>query len=95
MLVSAATGEGLDRLRLAIDASLGAGDEVLTVEVPAHAGRLLSWLHANSEVLKSDVAESGAVTTQIRIDAATRGKLESEMKRAGLVLDKPSPLERH
>jgi GTPase len=95
VLVSAATGEGLDRLRLAIDANLSAGDEVLTVEVPPHAGRLLSWLHANSEVLKADIAESGAVTTQIRIDAASRGKLESEMKRAGLELDKPSRLDRH
>ena len=94
VLVSALTGEGLERLRLAIDASLGAGDEILTVEVPAHAGRLLSWLHANSEVLKSDTADSGAVTTQIRIDAAARGKLESELKRAGLKLEKPSRMGR-
>jgi 50S ribosomal subunit-associated GTPase HflX len=81
-------------LRLAIDASLGAQDEILTVEIPAHAGRLLSWLHANSEVLKSDTADTGVVTTQIRIDAATRGKLSSEMKRAGLELEKASRVGR-
>jgi GTP-binding protein HflX len=90
VLVSALTGDGLETLRLAIDACLGAGDEVITVEVPAHAGRLLSWLHANSEVLKADTADTGVVTTHIRIDAAARGKLESELKRAGLELEKQS-----
>jgi GTPase len=94
VLVSALTGEGLDRLRLAIDASLSAGDEVLTVQVPAQAGRLLSWLHANSEVLQVDIADTGVATTQIRIDAAARGKLESELKRAGLELEKQSRLSR-
>jgi GTP-binding protein HflX len=84
VLVSGLTGEGLDTLRQAIDTRLGAGDEVLTVEVPAREGRLLSWLHANAEVLSEDVADTGAVTTHIRIDAAAKGKLERELKRAGL-----------
>jgi GTPase len=94
VLVSALTGEGLEKLRLAIDACLGAGDEVLTVHVPAHAGRLLSWLHANSEVLAADTADTGVVTTRVRIDAASRGKLESELKRAGLALEKQLRLGR-
>jgi GTP-binding protein HflX len=94
VLVSALTGAGLDRLRLAIDACLGAGDEVLTVRVPAHEGRLLSWLHANCEVLEADSADSGVVTTQIRIDAAARGKLERELKRAGLELEKQPRIAR-
>ena len=41
VLVSAVTGEGVERLRQAIDARLGANDVVLTVEVPAAQGRLL------------------------------------------------------
>ncbi len=71
----------------AIDARLGANDVVLTVEVPAAQGRLLSWLHANAEILKEETAETGAVTTRFRIDPAARGKLESELKRAGVPAD--------
>ena len=87
VLVSAATGEGAERLRAAIDARLGANDVVLTVEVPAAQGRLLSWLHANAEILNEETAETGAVTTRFRIDPAARGKLESELKRAGVPAD--------
>ena len=84
VLVSALTGDGLDVLRQAIDNSLGKKDEILTLEVPPREGRLLSWLHANAQVLSETVADSGVVTTQIRIDAAARGKLASELKRAGV-----------
>ena len=87
VLVSAVTGEGAERLRKAIDARLGANDVVLTVEVPAAQGRLLSWLHANAEILNEETAETGAVTTRFRIDPAARGKLESELKRAGVPAD--------
>ncbi len=86
VLVSAVTGEGVEQLLRAIDARLGAKDVVLTVEVPAAQGRLLSWLHANAEVLKEETAETGAVTARFRIDPAARGKLESELKRAGVAV---------
>jgi GTPase len=84
VLVSALTGEGVETLRTAIDARLGAKDEVLTLEIPPDAGRLLSWLHANAEVLEQETAESGAVTARLRIDPAIKGKLDSQLKRAGL-----------
>jgi len=85
VLVSAATGEGLDALLTAIDGRLGARDEILTVEIPAHASRLLSWLHAHAEVLMEEAcAETGTVTARFRIDEATRGKLAGQLKRAGL-----------
>jgi GTPase len=84
VLVSAATGEGLERLRRAIDVQLGAHDVVLTVEVPPGQGRLLSWLHANADVLKEEAADTGAVTARVRIDPAAKGKLDRELKRAGV-----------
>ena len=85
VLVSAATGEGIEALLGAVGARLGGRDEVLTVEIPAHASRLLSWLHAHAEVLAEDAcAETGAVTARFRIDPAARGKLAGELKRAGL-----------
>ena len=85
VLVSALTGEGIDRLLEAIDGRLGSRDEVLTVEIPAHASRLLSWLHAHAEVLAEEACtETGAVTARFRIDPAGRGKLAGQLKRAGL-----------
>ena len=88
--VSALTGEGIDALLAAIDARLGAGDEVLTLEIPPREGRLLSWLHDNAEVLEQETGESGAVTARFRIDPTIRGKLEGQLKRAGLSAS-PSP----
>jgi GTPase len=84
VLVSAHTGEGVEALLAAIDRRLGAHDEILSVQVPAGHGRLLSWLHAHAEVLAEETEESGAVTARIRIDAANRGKLAGQLKRAGL-----------
>ena len=84
VLVSAHTGEGVDALLAAIDRRLGARDEILSVQVPAGHGRLLSWLHAHAEVLAEETEASGAVTARIRIDPANRGKLAGQLKRAGL-----------
>ena len=85
VLVSALTGEGVEALLQAIDARLGARDEILTLAIPAHASRLLSWLHAHAEVLAEDAcAETGTVTARFRIDPAARGKLAGQLKRAGL-----------
>jgi GTP-binding protein HflX len=84
VLVSALTGEGLDALREALDARLGAIDEVLVIEIPAGEGRLLSWLHANAEVLEREAAPGGAIAARLRIDPAVKGKFESQLKRAGL-----------
>jgi GTP-binding protein HflX len=83
-LVSAHSGEGVDALLAAVDRRLGAHDEVLTVEVPAGNGRLLSWLHAHAEVLEEATAECGTTTARVRIDPANRGKLAGQLKRAGL-----------
>jgi GTP-binding protein HflX len=84
VLVSARTGEGVDALLAAIDRRLGAHDEVLTVQVPAGQGRLLSWLHTHAEVLDEAPQETGAITARIRIAPANRGKLAGQLKRAGL-----------
>jgi GTPase len=84
VLASAHTGEGVVALLAAIDRRLGARDEILSVQVPAGHGRLLSWLHDHADVLSEETEESGAVTARIRIDPANRGKLAGQLKRAGL-----------
>jgi GTP-binding protein HflX len=84
VLVSAQTGEGAEKLLAAIDRRLGADDELLSVQIPAGHGRLLSWLHAHAEVLAEETEDNGAVTARIRIAPASRGKLAGQLKRAGL-----------
>jgi GTP-binding protein HflX len=84
VLVSSVSGEGFDDLQRRIDMQLGVEDEILSLEIPAHNGRLLSWLYANAEVLREQVADNGAVTARFRIGPANRGKLEGQLKRMGL-----------
>jgi GTP-binding protein HflX len=84
VLLSARTGKGVEALLEAIDRRLGADDEVLSVRIPAGQGRLLSWLHANAEVLEEAAEDTGAVTARVRIAPANRGKLAGQLKRAGL-----------
>jgi GTPase len=83
VLISALTGEGVTQLMAAIDTRFGANDELMRLEVPPHAGRIVSWLHDNADVMEKHTAESGTVTVRFRIDPTIRGKLEGELKRAG------------
>ncbi|HJU32386.1 MAG TPA: GTPase HflX [Hyphomicrobiaceae bacterium] len=84
VLISALTGEGVDAMLFAIDARFGGNDEVLRLEIPPAQGRLLSWLHDNAEVLEQDTADTGVVIARFRIDPTIKGKLEGQLKRAGL-----------
>jgi GTPase len=87
-LVSAAWGEGIEALLDAIDMQLGGADEVLTLTLPAHAGRLMHWLHENAAVLQRQIGEAGELTCRIRIAGEKRARLETQMRRAGLSLDR-------
>ena len=84
VLVAARTGEGVEALLEAVDRRLGARDEILSLEIPAGHGRLLSWLHAHAEVLEEAAGETGAITARVRIAPENRGKLAGQLKRAGL-----------
>jgi GTP-binding protein HflX len=84
VLISALTGEGVDAMLAAIDARFSSKDAILSLEIPPGEGRLLSWLYDNTEVLAQDTAESGAVTARFRIDPTLKGKLDGQLKRAGL-----------
>jgi GTP-binding protein HflX len=84
VLISALTGEGIEAMLAAIDARFGGKDEVLSLEIPPGEGRLLSWLFDNAEVLEQQTAENGAVTARFRVDPTIKGKLDGQLKRAGL-----------
>ena len=84
VLVSAVTGEGLDRLLDTIDARLGAGDEILTLTLPAHEGRLLAWLHENADVMTQEPDGDGSLVTRVRIASEKKMRLSHQLQRAGL-----------
>jgi GTP-binding protein HflX len=82
--VSARTGEGVDALLAAIDARLGVADEIVTVTVPAHEGRLQNWLHENSEIIERSMDHDGATRYRVRLDRSKRERLSAQLKRAGV-----------
>jgi GTP-binding protein HflX len=84
VLVSAATGEGTAALLVSIDAWLARGDDLLTLAVPAAAGPLIHWLHENAEIVERSTGEDGEQHLRIRIDRSKRGRLDGQLKRAGM-----------
>jgi GTP-binding protein HflX len=84
VLVSARTGEGLDRLLALIEARLGEGQDVIELTLPPSAGRLAHWLHENAEVLDRTPVRSGGTRFRVRIDRAKRARLDAQLATAGL-----------
>src|SRR5215216_746791 len=70
VLVSAATGEGLDRLEDAIEARVAAGRVVLALTLDPADGAGASWLHRHTEVLSKSTADDGRLTMTVRADQA-------------------------
>jgi GTP-binding protein HflX len=73
--ISALTGEGLDRLRAALDAALSAGMETVEYAIPAEDGARLAWLYRHGEVVARDQAE-GDVRVTVRLTPADRARFE-------------------
>jgi GTP-binding protein HflX len=78
-LVSAATGEGIEALLLAIEERLAATRVVLDVTIEAADGAGVSWLHRNSEVLDKTL-DDGTFHMVVRVDETRR---ETVMRRFG------------
>jgi GTP-binding protein HflX len=54
---SAATGEGVDELLVALDGALAHHERRFAVSLPVGAGKARAWLHRNAQVLKEEVAD--------------------------------------
>ncbi|MCB1511854.1 MAG: GTPase HflX [Hyphomicrobiaceae bacterium] len=89
VLVSAVTGVGLDGLRTAIDDWIGRSDAEIELLVPPAAGQFMHWLYENAFVLDTVANEDGSQLFHVRIDGAKLGKLQSQLKRAGLTIPVP------
>ena len=83
VLVSAATGEGIEALLQAVDERLGRSDAALELVIPAHEGRLLNWLYEEAEVLEREALDTGEVRVRVRIAAEKKERLLAQVRRAG------------
>ncbi|MGI4746913.1 MAG: hypothetical protein ACRYFY_12855, partial [Janthinobacterium lividum] len=81
-IISAITGEGLDRLRLAIDRHLTHALEQADYRLAIQDGAALAWLYAHGEVLdRTDDDE--AITLTVRLLPADRARFERQQGIAG------------
>ena len=77
LVVSAVTGEGLDRIAAEIDRRLVAAMSRTAYAIPVGDGAALAWLYAHGEVLeRADGEESVAVT--VRLLPADQARFESQ-----------------
>jgi len=73
--VSAITGEGLLRLKSAIDDRIGAGMELADYDIPSADGARLAWLYQHGEVVNRRDADAGVHVT-VRLLPADRARFE-------------------
>jgi GTP-binding protein HflX len=74
--ISALSGEGLDRLRQAIDERLGSAKEVASFEIRPSDGAKLAWLYRHGEVLARQDQEE-AIRVTVRMLPADRARFEA------------------
>jgi GTP-binding protein HflX len=70
VLLSAATGEGLDLLADAIEARVAAGRVVISLRLDPADGAGISWLHRHTEVLDRSAGDDGRVRMTVRADVS-------------------------
>jgi GTP-binding protein HflX len=86
ILVSAETGEGVDRLLVAIEQRLAASKAVLHLLVDAADGAGISWLHRHTEVLDKHL-ENDHFALTVRVDEDRRATV---LDRFALLPDDPA-----
>ena len=69
VIVSALSGEGLDRLIPAIEARLGESRQTLNLLLDPADGAGLSWLYRHAEVLSKQMNDDGQLAVDVRADA--------------------------
>jgi GTP-binding protein HflX len=70
VLVSAVTGEGVDRLRAAIEAGVGVNRIVLDLSLDPADGAGVSWLYRHTEVLAKAMGDDGTLKVTVRAEPA-------------------------
>ncbi len=67
VLVSALSGEGIDRLNAAIEARLAAGRVLIELELDPADGAGVSWLHRHTEVIAKTFDAKGRAAMTVRV----------------------------
>jgi GTP-binding protein HflX len=68
VLVSAATGEGIDALFVAIETRVGAHRLMIELILDAADGAGISWLHRHAQVLTQSVRDDGRLAFTVRVE---------------------------
>jgi GTPase len=77
VLVSALTGEGLDRLAAAIEDRLAIRRVTLDLVLDPADGAGVSWLHRNTEVIAKAMRDDGRFAVKVRVDPAKVSSVEA------------------
>ncbi|HTS39359.1 MAG TPA: GTPase HflX [Xanthobacteraceae bacterium] len=78
VLLSALTGEGLDRLENAIEARLSLRRIVLDLSVDPADGAGVSWLHRHTEVMEKSLRGDGRLAVTVRVDPAKAALVQAK-----------------
>jgi GTPase len=77
VLVSALTGEGLDRMAEAIEDRLAIRRVTLDLVLDPADGAGVSWLHRNTEVIAKAMRDDGRFAVKVRVDPAKVSSVEA------------------
>lgn len=78
-LISAKTGQGLDKLLLAIDTMLASSNIDMSVSIDAGEGALISWLYDNANVI-SCVSNDNKLDVCVRISEENANKFKGKVQ---------------
>ena len=78
VLVSALSGEGIDRLVAAIEARLARAGVVLDLVLDPADGAGVSWLHRHTEVLTKTMRDDGGLAITVRADPASAERVQAK-----------------
>jgi GTP-binding protein HflX len=78
VLVSALSGEGLERLIPAIEARLGESRQTIELSIDPADGAGLSWLYRHSEVLSNGMADDGRMAVTVRADPDQAARVKAK-----------------
>jgi GTPases len=78
VLVSALSGEGLDRLIAAIERRLAESRQTIALSLDPSDGAGLSWLYRHSEVLSRTMDDDGRLAVTVRADAEKAARVRAK-----------------
>ena len=80
MLVSAITGEGVERLLDAIEARLAERRVTFDLLLDPADGAAVSWLHRHAEVMGKTLREDGQLAMTVRADPANAERIRARYR---------------